>query len=195
MNTYLKFVLCSNNPDCPLWIEEDDDRHLVIDVPPISKKDPRLMSKLKAEIPAFFHFLLNRQMKYPEPQERMWFPMKELETDALKRIKRCSGPKGEIEIAEALFSIMDHYDVDKLEYTLKDMSELLKAFDIRINGSIRDIVRKRWGLEPAPSNMSYTHHNIYLIDPEVGTSGCKGRYFTFTREFVERTIHEKDWKR
>ena len=195
VNTYLKFVLCSNNPDCPLWIEEDDDRHLVIDVPSIPNKDPNLMAKLKAEIPAFFHFLLHRQMKYPEPQERMWFPMKELETDALKRIKRCSGPKGEIEIAEALFSIMDHYDVDKLEYTLKDMSELLKAFDIRINGSIRDIVRKRWGLEPAPSNMSYTHHNIYLIDPEVGTSGCKGRYFTFTREFVERTIHEKDWKR
>ena len=99
---FLKIVLCSNNPDCPVWIEEDDDRYLVLDVPSLQKKDPFLFDKLVAEIPAFMHFLINRPMKYPEPQERMWFPMKTLETDALKRIKRSCGPTGECELAEAI---------------------------------------------------------------------------------------------
>ena len=184
IKTFYKFVMCSNNPDTPIWIEEDDDRYLVIDVPPLQKK-----------IPAFIHFLLNRKMKYPEPQERMWFPMKELETPALRRIKRACGPKGEIDLAEALLSLMEHYKVNKLEYTLKDLSELLKAFDIRLNVTVRDIVRKRWQLEPAPSNMAYWRYNVYQVDEEVGGQNCKGRYYTFTCEFVERLLTEKDWKR
>ena len=48
-------------------------------MPSLQKKDPFLFDKLVDEIPAFMHFLINRTMKYPEPQERMWFPMKELE--------------------------------------------------------------------------------------------------------------------
>ena len=195
INTYYKFVMCSNNPDTPIWIEEDDDRYLVIDVPSLTKKIPGLLSSLEKEIPAFIHFLLNRQMKYPEPQERMWFPMKELETPALRRIKRACGPKGEIELAEAMLSLMEHYGVDKLEYTLKDLNELLKAFDIKLNGSVRDIVRKRWELEPAPSNMAYWHYNVCQVDEEVGGRNDKGRYYTFTSEFVEKILKEKDWKR
>ena len=195
IKTFYKFVMCSNNPDTPIWIEEDDDRYLVIDVPPLQKKIPGLLSSLEKEIPAFIHFLLNRKMKYPEPQERMWFPMKELETPALRRIKRACGPKGEIDLAEALLSLMEHYKVNKLEYTLKDLSELLKAFDIRLNVTVRDIVRKRWQLEPAPSNMAYWRYNVYQVDEEVGGQNCKGRYYTFTCEFVERLLTEKDWKR
>ena len=195
IRTYHKFVMCSNNPDAPIWIEEDDDRYLVIDVPPLQKKIPGLLSSLEKEIPAFIHFLLNRQMKYPEPQERMWFPMKELETPALRRIKRACGPKGEIDLAESLLSLMEHYKVDKLEYTLKDLAELLKAFDIKLNVTVRDIIRKRWQLEPAPSNMTYWRYNVYQVDEEVGGQNSKGRYFTFTREFVEKIIREKDWKR
>ena len=125
----------------------------------------------------------------------MWFPMKELETPALRRIKRACGPKGEIDLAESLLSIMEHYKVDKLEYTLKDLAELLKAFDIRLNVTVRDIIRKRWQLEPAPSNMTYWRYNVYQVDEEVGGQNSKGRYFTFTREFVEKIIREKDWKR
>lgn len=193
---FLKIVLCSNNPDCPVWIEEDDDRYLVLDVPSLQKKDPFLFEKLVAEIPAFMHFLINRTMKYPEPQERMWFPMKELETPALMRVKRACGPKGEIDLAEILLSIMEHYQEDKLEYTLKDINELLKCHDIRINVPAREIVRKRWQLEPAPSNMTYWRCNLCPSEGElIGGQRCKGRYFTFTREFVEKILREKDWKR
>ena len=162
----------------------------------LQKKDPFLFDKLVAEIPAFMHFLINRPMKYPEPQERMWFPMKELETPALMRVKRACGPKGEIDLAEILLSIMENYQEDKLEYTLKDINELLKCHDIRINVPAREIVRKRWRLEPAPSNMTYWRCNLCPSEGElIGGQRCKGRYFTFTREFVEKILREKDWKR
>lgn len=196
IKTYYKFVMCSNNPDTPVWIEDDDDRYLVIDVPSLKKKIPGLLSSLENEIPAFIHFLLTREMKYPEPQERMWFPMKELETPALRRIKRACGPKGEIDLAEALLSIMEHYKADRLEYTLKDLNELLKCYDIKLNVTVRDIVRKRWQLDPAPSNMAYWRSNLCPSEGEIsGGQNCKGRYFTFTRELVERILREKDWKR
>ena len=78
---------------------------------------------------------------------------------------------------------------------LKDLRDLLKAFDIRLNVTVRDIVRKRWQLEPAPSNMAYWRYNVYQVDEEVGGQNCKGRYYTFTCEFVERLLTEKDRKR
>lgn len=192
---FLKIVLCSNNPDCPVWIEEDDDRYLVLDVPSLQKKDPFLFDKLVAEIPAFMHFLINRPMKYPEPQERMWFPMKALETDALKRIKRSCGPTGECELAEAILSVMDFYEIDSLCYTQKDLKDLADHYGVKVKGSVRDIVRKRWGLQPAPSNMAYDKYNFYSLHDILPAPKEKGRYFTFHRDALEKLLKEMEWVR
>ena len=192
---FLKIVLCSNNPDCPVWIEEDDDRYRVLEVPSLQKKDPFLFDKLVAEIPAFMHFLINRTMKYPEPQERMWFPMKELETDALKRIKRSCGPTGECELAEAILSVMDFYEMDTLCYTQKDLKDLADHYGVKIKGTVRDIVRKRWGLLPAPSNMSYDKYNFYSLHDILPAPKEKGRYFTFHRDALEKLLKEMEWVR
>ena len=40
--------------------------------------------------------------------------------------------------------------------------------------------------------MTYWRYNVYQVDEEVGGQNSKGRYFTFTREFVEKIIREKD---
>lgn len=195
IRTYHKFVMCSNNPDTPIWIEEDDDRYLVIDVPPLQRKIPGLLSSLEKEIPAFIHFLLNRQMTYPEPQERMWFPMKELETDALKRIKRSCGPTGECELAEAILSVMDFYEIASLCYTQKDLKDLADHYGVKVKGSVRDIVRKRWGLQPAPSNMAYDKYNFYSLHDILPAPKEKGRYFTFHRDALEKLLKEMEWVR
>ncbi len=81
-----KFIFCSNQEGRALFIERGDPRWAVFKVPTFAQKgikdDPNLDSKIKAEIPAFLHFLANRKLTYKEAS-RMYFEPKVYETEQL----------------------------------------------------------------------------------------------------------------
>lgn len=75
-----KLIICNNDPNRPMKLDEDDTRYFVIKVPPIPKEelDPRLVSKMMEEIPALLDYLWKRKI-FHENKTRMWF-----ETDLIR---------------------------------------------------------------------------------------------------------------
>ena len=96
---FAKFVLCSNNEHLPVIIDAGETRYWVRKIVPLRSDDTDFLQKLKAEIPAFLHFLCNRTLS-TEKESRMWFNPKRLETDALRKIIRSNRNRLEIEMAE-----------------------------------------------------------------------------------------------
>ena len=84
---FAKFVLCSNNEHLPVIIDAGETRYWVRKIVPLQSDDTDFLQKLKAEIPAFLHFLQHRQLS-TEKESRMWFNPKLQETDALRKIIR-----------------------------------------------------------------------------------------------------------
>ena len=65
---FSKLVMCSNDENNFMQIDEQENRYCIIKVPTIPKenRDPKLFEKMISEIPAFLHFLQNRDVCYPE---------------------------------------------------------------------------------------------------------------------------------
>lgn len=72
INYYGKIIICSNDADKVMKIEEGESRWFVVRVPVIAEKDPDIELKLKAEIEAFLYFLHNREVFHPK-SDRLWF--------------------------------------------------------------------------------------------------------------------------
>ena len=62
---FAKFVLCSNNEHLPVIIDAGGTRYWVRKIVPLQSDDTDFLQKLKAEIPAFLHFLQHR-LSFPE---------------------------------------------------------------------------------------------------------------------------------
>lgn len=69
---FAKFVLCSNNEHLPILIDAGETRYWVRKIERLQSDDTDFLQKLKAEIPAFLHFLQHRQLS-SEKESRMWF--------------------------------------------------------------------------------------------------------------------------
>ena len=102
---FAKFVLCSNNEHLPVIIDAGETRYWVRKIERLQCDDTDFLQKLKAEIPAFLHFLCNRTLSTGK-ESRMWFSPKRLETDALRKIIRSNRNRLEIEMAELLLDII-----------------------------------------------------------------------------------------
>lgn len=188
-----KIILCSNNVDEPVYMDKEEDRYWVREIPHIPFKDPLLLGKLSDEIPAFIAFLLDRHLKHDRPQERMWFRMKDLETQALRHIKHCCGPLGEIDLAETIIEIMDAYSLDEICLTKGDIIRQLSINGVRIN-NLHVILTRRWdgSVYHATDNLSYTLYQLSGGCPtSENGSAAKGRYYKFTRPFLSDIIDEK----
>ena len=82
-----KIILLSNDERGFLEIGDADTRYWVVKVPPIKNFDPNYLEKLEKEIPAFLYYLKNTPLIYPEKKSRLWFDMKDLNTEALEKVK------------------------------------------------------------------------------------------------------------
>ena len=69
---FAKFVLCSNNGYLPVIIDAGETRYWVRKIDRLQSDDTDFLQKLKAEIPAFLHFLQYRQLS-TDKESRMWF--------------------------------------------------------------------------------------------------------------------------
>lgn len=59
---FAKFILCSNNEDTFLKIDEEEIRFWVRKLPPLENDNTNLLKELNSEIPAFLFFLINRHL-------------------------------------------------------------------------------------------------------------------------------------
>lgn len=180
VDNYAKIILCSNNVCDPVYIDAEERRYWVREVPTLKDKQPEMLVAMKKEIPAFLDFLRHRQLSVPQPMGRMWFDTDLLRTPALERIVRKCRPTPELELAEFLLDEMDAYSVDTLQYTSSDMAALLKVRNREIRDHHR-IICKAWDIPHAPNKDAYL---IYAPWVERPPQRAYGRFYTFTRTFL-----------
>lgn len=183
---FAKFVLCSNNEHLPVIIDAGETRYWVRKIAPLQSDDTDFLHKLKAEIPAFLHFLAHRALS-SEKESRMWFNPKLLHTEALRKIIRSNRNRLEIEMAELLLDIMASMDVGSVSFCLNDIVPLLVCSQVKAEKpQVRKVVQECWKLTPASNSLSYTTYQ-YNYNRECHYSPVRriGRYYTVSKTQLE----------
>lgn len=123
-NYYGKLILCANDADKIMKMEEGEDRWWVVRVYPIdeSEKDPNLEAKMFLEIPAFLHFLKNRTI-FHKKETRFWFRKEFIVTEQMKKIVNATKSRLEQEVDTYLHDFFDTYENNEIEFTLDMLIE------------------------------------------------------------------------
>ncbi len=189
IHSYIKIIISSNNIADPIFIDKEEDRYWVREIPHLPVTDVTMKEKMQGEIPAFLHFLFHRSMVVPVAESRMWFSPRRLETSALLRIKNATGPRGEKEMAEFLLDTMDILGVDKLCFTWSDLQLLAENNHFKWPPVMHGILRHHWQIEQAPNKLAYDRYMTLAGQPVSSTSiRAYGRYYTFTRILLQGVL-------
>ena len=148
--------------------------------------DTDFLQKLKAEIPAFLHFLQYRQLS-TEKESRMWFNPTLLHTEALQKIIRSNRNRLEIEMHELVLDIMDSVGTDTFSFCYSDILLLLVHSQVKVEKhQVRKVLQECWKLTPAPNGLTYTTY-LFNCNRECRYEPIRrvGRFYTVTREQLE----------
>jgi hypothetical protein len=142
---FAKLIMCSNDETNFMRIDQEENRYCIVKLNPIQKdkNDNKLFDKMVAEIPAFLHFLKNRQLYYPD-KGRLYFDEAIYTTPALEKVKeRTENPliKNLKDVIKTQFIIAKDKDIIKL--SLKVLTDLVAqqykyADKIRIQEYLND---------------------------------------------------------
>ena len=183
---FAKFVLCSNNEHLPVIIASGETRYWVRKIDRLQSDDTDFLQKLKAEIPAFLHFLQHGTLS-TEKENRMWFAPSLLHTEALQKIIRSNRNRLEIEMHELILDIMKSVGTDTFSFCYDDILLLLAQSQIKAERhQVRKVLQECWKLTPAHNTLTYTTYQVscsreYRYSPIETT----GRYYTVTKEFLQ----------
>ena len=184
---FAKFVLCSNNEYLPVIIDAGETRYWVRKIDRLQSDDTDFLQKLKAEIPAFLHFLQHRKL-FTEKESRMWFNPTLLHTEALQKIIRSNRNRLEIEMHELVLDIMDSVGTDTFSFCLTaTFFVLLVHSQVKVEKhQVRKVLQECWKLTPAPNGLTYTTYQ-FNCNQECRYEPIRrvGRFYTVTREQLE----------
>ena len=183
---FAKFVLCSNNEYLPVIIDAGETRYWVRKIDRLQSDDTDFLQKLKAEIPAFLHFLQHRTLS-TEKESRMWFAPSLLHTEALQKIIRSNRNRLEIEMHELILDIMDSVGTDTFSFCYNDILLLLVHSQVKVEKhQVRKVLQECWKLTPAPNGLTYTTYQFnYNRECRYEPVKRVGRFYSVTREQLE----------
>ena len=179
---FAKIILCSNDTNCPVIIDKYEDRYWVREIPHLAKIDTELVEKMKAEIPHFLFALQKRALFVPKPLSRTWFNSKDLETDALRRIRRNALNNDEYDVANCLLDFMNQHNLDEISLTDTEIRKVLKDGNVCIPKNLHKIIAFQWKTPQAGSKMVYTS---YVGDEP---HRAEGRYYTFRKDDLLKKV-------
>ena len=183
---FAKFVLCSNNEYLPVIIDAGETRYWVRKIDRLQSDDTDFLQKLKAEIPAFLHFLQHRKLS-TEKESRMWFDPTLLHTEALQKIIRSNRNRLEIEMCELMLDIMASTGIDTLSFCCNDILTLLANSYVKAEKyQVRKVLQECWKLTSAPNGLTYTTYQLnYNRECRYEPIRRVGRFYTVTRQQLE----------
>lgn len=199
---YGKMIICTNDEDKVMRLEDDDSRFFPIKVPKLPKKDPEFLRKLTDEIPAFLHWIGNRDIFHPK-ESRLWFRVDYLKTEQFRKIVAATKPAYELEIDEFVKDKLLTYRLQEVRMTLNYMLESINKiakFKISIH-QIQEYLKKR-GYQTNKNGQLVSDGNGRMRIPYgFETIGDKvepkflseqGRYFTFKyKDWLEESEQEE----
>lgn len=180
-----KFILCSNNEDNFIQIDENEIRFWIIKVKSIKTENTDFLKNLIREIPYFLRFLMQRPF-FSQKQTRMWFTNSEIRTKALQKLVWKNNNKLESRIIELLYEFFESTEDKEIHFVPQDLFNMLgKMFRNHywtVN-DIRKLMKEIWKLEPQKNSLAYIRYDI-----DYSGTFCQqnktGRFFTLKRDFI-----------
>ena len=180
-----KFILCSNNEDNFIQIDENEIRFWILKINPIKSENTEFLENLKIEIPLFLKFLIDRPFFSPK-KTRMWFASEEIKTKALQKLVFKNANKLEYKMVELLFEFFESNEENEINVVPQDILNMLtKMFKQTYftRNDVRNILKDKWKLEPQKNGLTYIRYDI-----DYSGNFCQnnsvGRYFTITKNFI-----------
>lgn len=185
-----KFILCSNNEESFIKIDENEIRYWVIKVKSFEVEDVDMIKKLNAEVPQFLYYLNNRKI-ITERKTRMWFTKRQIYTPALDKVIKGNKTCLSQEIKEVVIEDFVTLDVDVLRYTATDLldrlSISLRTTRFKIAKSLKDDFKLQ------SVNGSYQKYFLTLNSFQksiVDFDFKKGRYYEFLKsDYIEKPLN------
>ena len=180
-----KFILCSNNEDNFIQIDENEIRFWVLKINPIKLENTEFLQNLISEIPQFLSFLIHRKF-HSQKKSRMWFSPDEIKTKALQKLVFKNGNKLEAKIVELLYEFFESNEVQEISVVPQDMLNMLNRMFRQLNFSrndVRTILKDKWKLEPQKNGLTYIRYDIDYSG-NFCENNAVGRYFKISKNFI-----------
>src|SRR5690554_5049042 len=186
-----KFILCSNNEDNFIQIDENEIRFWIIKVKSIKSENTEFLQNLVQEIPYFLRYLIQRPF-HSHKQTRMWFTDSEIKTKALQKLVWKYNSKLESKIIELLYEFFESNEEQELHCIPQDIFNMInKMFRNQfwtIN-DVRKILKEIWKLESQNNSLTYIRYDIDFSGSFYPTNKT-GRYFTIKKDFILQKFDE-----
>ena len=180
-----KFILCSNNEDNFIQIDENEIRFWVLKINPIKLENTEFLQNLISEIPQFLSFLIHRKF-HSQKKSRMWFSPDEIKTKALQKLVFKNGNKLEAKIVELLYEFFESNEVQEISVVPQDILNMLNRMFRQLNFSrndVRTILKDKWKLEPQKNGLTYIRYDIDYSG-NFCENNAVGRYFKISKKFI-----------
>lgn len=176
---FAKFILCSNNEDNFIQIDEEEIRYWVRKIKPVKQEDVFFNQKLTSEIPYFLKYLQMRAY-ISKQATRMWFKPEQIMTPSL--LKLFNRNNATAFVMEQIHECFEKMDEEELKLAPKDIHTLLKKHNSRTKVSLNDIrkVLKKWDFTPEDNSKSYTGIEL-LSHGEYVKVDRRGRFYTIKK--------------
>lgn len=180
-----KFILCSNNEDNFIQIDENEIRFWILKINPIKSENTEFLQNLISEIPLFLSFLIHRKF-HSEEKSRMWFAPDEIKTKALQKLVFKNGNRLESKMVELLYEFFESNENQEISVVPQDILNMLNKMFRQIHFSrndVRTILKEKWKLEPQKNGLTYIRYDIDYAG-SFYQNNAVGRYFNIPKDFI-----------
>lgn len=182
---FAKFILCSNNEENFIQIDENEIRFWILKINPIKTENTEFLNNLISEIPTFLQFLIERPFS-TQKKTRMWFSADEIRTKALQRLVFKNNNKLESKIIELLYEFFESSEDVEINIVPQDILNMMnKMFrpTYWTRNDIRNLLKETWKLNPQNNGLTYIRYDIDFAGIFYQNNSV-GRYFTIKKDFI-----------
>ncbi len=183
---FAKFILCSNNENCPILIDQGETRYWVRKIPTLQKENDKMLELLKKEIPHFLYYLQHRTLS-TKSESRMWFRNDLLVTDALRKIIHYNKGKVETEMQYIILEIMEIKELDEYKFCVTDIHDMLMRISMKTDTiQIRRILQDKWKLQPDKT----TRYTAYVLgaNNDILEIQKSARIYRISRQYLDEIM-------
>lgn len=180
-----KFILCSNNEDNFIQIDEEEIRFWIRKINPIKQENTEFLKNLIAEIPAFLKFLKDRKFS-TQKFTRMWFTPAQIRTKALQKLVFKNANKLELKIIELLYEFFESNEDQEIHVVPQDILSMVNRMfrpTYWTRNDVRNVLKDSWKLEPQKNGLTYIRYDIDFSG-NFYQNNAVGRFFTIKKDFI-----------
>ena len=182
---FAKFILCSNNEENFIQIDENEIRFWILKINPIEVENTEFLNNLISEIPHFLRFLIERPFA-TEKKTRMWFSADEIRTKALQKLVFKNNNKLESKMIELLYEFFESNNDEEINVVPQDILNMMNRMfrpTYWTRNDIRTILKETWKLNPQNNGLTYIRYDIDFAGIFYQNNSV-GRFFTVKKDFV-----------